>query len=75
LNGQRNAEDRSAPAYNTAAPVLNCPAVAVNDLLYDPESQSVPLRFVALEGIEECPAHRFGNPGSIVRKNGRFSID
>jgi hypothetical protein len=53
LNEQRNAEDRAAPAYNTAAPVLNCPAVAVNDLSYDPEPESVSIRFVALEGIEE----------------------
>jgi formate hydrogenlyase transcriptional activator len=66
LNGQRNAEDRAAPAYNTAAPVLNFPAVAVNDLSYDPEPESVPLRFVALEGIEERPPHRLRVYGTSV---------
>jgi len=67
LNGQRNAEDCSTLTYNTAAPVLNCPAVAVNDLSHDPEPESISLRFVALEGVEERLPHRLRNPNSIVR--------
>jgi hypothetical protein len=67
LNRQRNAEDRSTPAYDTAAPVLNFPAVAVNDLSHDPEPESVPLSFVAFERIKERLPHRLRDPSSIVR--------
>jgi hypothetical protein len=57
LNWQRNTEGRSAFSYNAAAPVLNCAAVAVNNLSHDPEPESVSLRFVALERIKELLPH------------------
>ena len=57
LRGQRNAEDRPTSAYHAAAPILNCPAVAVNDFSHDPEPESVSFGFIALEGSEERSPH------------------
>jgi len=39
----------------------------VNDLSHDPEAESVSLRFVALERIEERFPHRLRDPGTVVR--------
>ena len=52
LNRKRDAKDGPAFAYNVAALVSNRSGVTVNKLSHYPESKSVPLRFVAFEGIE-----------------------
>jgi hypothetical protein len=52
FDGQENPKDRTALSMEGAAPELNPSMVVVNYLFDNPETQTVPLRFAALEGIK-----------------------
>jgi hypothetical protein len=52
FDGQEDPKDRDTLAIESAAPELNPSMVVINYLFDNPETQTVPFRFAAFEGIK-----------------------